>query len=373
MSQASSQPISSGWLDVRCVRGSALGVDVLRGFARLCDLAAISQADIYDSESNPTGTQRDLSPKHARDAYLYVQEEDLAYWPEILLCARDAEVWKYAPEVAFEQSFGTLSINVSKARGGGVKVSRVDGNHRLEYGGGAYEGYPPITKLVSFSLAVGLNLEQEIKLFRDINNNQRRMNTSHLENITLRLSSQNQLISRDPRLYIADRLAHDSDSPLCGLVYTGGSKDVRKVVPLKTLKTGLEYMFSRPSRLSVIDDIDVQIKVIKNYFSALRRWQPEAWEKPRAHVLLRGAAFWGVCFLGAEVIDRVLARGRFKSEDMLAVLRSGKDWDWSNRGDFVGLSGRGGAVRIRDMIVSEFAEDEGVSIKSLMKRISDEL
>ncbi|KRB22156.1 hypothetical protein ASD99_08195 [Mesorhizobium sp. Root695] len=89
--------------------------------------------------------------------------------------------------------------------------------------------------------------------------------------------------------------------------------------------------------------------------------------------MLRGAGFWGVCFLGAEVIDRALAKGGYKPDDMLAVLRSGKSWNWSNGGDFSGLSGRGGAVRIRDLIVAEFAEEESISLKSLMKKISDEI
>ena len=61
------------------VRAKVLGVNVYRGFASLCDLADISRADIYDQQNNPTGTQRDLSPSHARDAYEYVKNKDLGF------------------------------------------------------------------------------------------------------------------------------------------------------------------------------------------------------------------------------------------------------------------------------------------------------
>lgn len=362
--------IRSGTLRLDAISSNVLGVDVIRGFARLCDLSAISQADVYDAETNPTGTQRDLSPKHARDAYLYVRQEELAYWPEIFLNARKP-VWKFYPD---QSGSGRLEIDVDAIRRiETISISRVDGNHRLHYADGTFDGYPPLTNIVSFCLAVNLSLEDEIKLFRDINNNQRRMNTSHLDNIKVRLTGRNDLATRDPKLYIAMRLSEDGDSPLAGMVYTGGPSDVARIIPLRTLKSGLEYMFSRPTRLTAIDEIEIQIKIIKNFFSALKRWVPDAWSKPRQFVMLRGAGFWGVCFLGAEIADRTLAKGKFKPEDMLIILRSGKNWNWANGGDFSGLSGRGGAVKIRDMIVAELAEEESVSLKSLMKQISDEI
>jgi hypothetical protein len=70
------------------VRARVLGVQVYRGFAKLADLAAVSKADVYDQKSNPTGTQRDLNPAHARQAYEYVKTRDLGFWPEVCLCAR---------------------------------------------------------------------------------------------------------------------------------------------------------------------------------------------------------------------------------------------------------------------------------------------
>ena len=76
---------------------------------------------------------------------------------------------------------GTLKINVNVIKKEEtIAISRVDGNHRLYYAGGNFQGFPPIEKEVSFCLAFKLTLEEEIILFRDINDNQRRMNTNHL-------------------------------------------------------------------------------------------------------------------------------------------------------------------------------------------------
>jgi hypothetical protein len=174
-------------------------------------------------------------------------------------------------------------------------------------------------------------------------------------------------------LYIANKMKSDHDSPLFGLIYDGGKSDVNKFIPLRTLKTGLQYMYSRPTRLIALEDIRIQGLIIQNYFSALKKWQPDAWKFPRDYLLLRGAGLWGACFLGAEVIDRVLAQGQYKSDDMLKVLSSGPHWNWMKGGPFQGLSGRAGALKIRDLIAAELSDDSGISLKTLMKQIADEI
>ena len=358
-------------IKIPIIEGVVLGVSVVRGYAPLSVLARISRPDVYDVEKNPKGTQRDLNPKHAKDAYDYVVNELLAFWPEVFLCVRDPSVVKV---VVQSQNCGYLQIDDEKiGKSKVIKISRVDGNHRLFYADGHDGKLPAIEKVVSFCLALGLTRDQEIKLFRDINNNQRRMNTSHLDNIALRLSSADGLRKEDPLLYLTSRLADDDDSPFYGKIYLGGKPDAKRFIPLRNLKTGLTYMFSRPTRLSAVDDAGARLVLIKNFFEALKTWQPGAWNKPRDHIMLRGAGFWAVCFLGAEVIDRALAVGKYKPKDMLKILKSGKDWDWGKEGDFSGYSGRGGAVTIRDKIVAELEDEGGVSLKSIVQKISSEI
>jgi len=354
-------------IEINVIRNEVLGIDVVRGFASLDVLARISRADVFDEKLNPSGTQRDLSPKHARDAYQYARTASRGYWPEVFLCLRNPAM------VRFEEispGFGRLLIDEPAIqRSKSIAISRVDGNHRLDLADGRHEGIPPIDRTVSFCMAMDISPLEEIGLFRDINNNQNSMDTSHLDKIELRLSGEEIVKSRNPGLFIASQLAEDKDSPIKGFIYQGGRRPPGAFIPLRTLHTGIEYMLSRQTRLTAIGGVDAQIVLIKHYFAALKVWVPEAWERPRDYLLLRGAGLWGSCFLGAEVIDRALAAKDFSSDAMIRILRSGRRWDWSRNGDFQGLSGRGGSVKIADKIIRELADEHGVSMRDLMAAI----
>ena len=51
-------------LDTVCYRGSA----------PIAQLTRFSQADVFDQDTNPDGLQRDLSKKHAAEAYAYLAD-----------------------------------------------------------------------------------------------------------------------------------------------------------------------------------------------------------------------------------------------------------------------------------------------------------
>lgn len=351
------------------IKGTVLGVKVFRGFGKLSEISEISQADIYDKKNNPTGTQRDLSPKHSREAYYYVKNNSLAFWPEVFLCIRNKKCYKFV-EIEDEPNFGFLEIDMDVIRKDKtISISRIDGNHRLHFADGSHKDFPPIEKEVSFCFAYALVHEEEILLFRDINNNQKRMNTSHLDNIEIKLSPEDELKRKDPSLFIAKSLSTDISSPLYDRIYDGGKNLGANLIPLRSLKSGIQYMLSRPTKLTALKDPDAQFRVIKNYFNALRAWVPDAWKDPKQYIILRGVGLWGVCFIGANVIDRALTKGQFDEDSMLRILKSGKKWDWSSKGEFEGLSGRGGAVKISDMVTAEFIDENNLSVKDLYKEI----
>lgn len=355
-------------LEIPVIRGKVLGVQVYRGYARLCDLAGTSQADIYDQVKNPKGTQRDLNRAHARAAYDYVKSRDFAFWPEVFLCVRDKKVISFEPISDDFPSIGVLKIARVKLSGK-IAISRVDGNHRLHYADGSDPAYPQIDKTVSFCLAHSLTREEEIQLFKDINDNQMRMNTSHLDNIEVRLTAEEQLKRRNPELYFAQRLGREAKSPFLNRVFEGGKKGTGVDIPLRSLKTGLEYMLSRSSQLPLLDDAEAQYRVIRNFFGATKKWVPDAWEKPKDHLLLRGAGLWAICFIGAHVIDRSLINGKFGVDEMLTVLKSGRKWDWSKAGDFKGYSGRGGALEIAKKVTRRLHDGSSISANELLQKI----
>ncbi len=363
---------SSSYLEIPVIRGIVLGVTVYRGHAKLSDLARISSADIYDQINNPMGTQRDLSIKHAKDAYEYVKNRDFAFWPEVFLCARTDRVAQFKP-LTGNKEFGTLVIDLNVAtKSNSIAISRVDGNHRLHLTDGSNIEFAPIHKIVSFCLAYDLTREQEIILFKDINDNQKRMSTSHLDNIEIRLTPEEALKRKSPDLYIAQKLGREPKSPFFGRIHEGGKKHVNMDIPLHTLRTGISYMLSRSSQLQMLTDADAQFALIKNYFTAVKKWQKDAWEKPREYIMLRGSGLWAICFIGSNVIDKVLIEEKYKSDDMLKILKSGKNWDWSNNGEFKGFGGRGGASEISNKVTKQFFGGSKLSSQDFIKKMMDD-
>ena len=65
----------------------------------------------------------------------------------------------------------------------------------------------------------------------------------------------------------------------------------------------------------------------------------------------------------------ILSIGKFDPDNLLKILKSGKNWDWSKKGSFEGFSGRGGAVKISDMVTAEFIDENDISVGELYKQI----
>jgi DGQHR domain-containing protein len=358
--------------NIKCaaVKGKVLGVKVFRGFLKLSEISSISKADIYDAIKNPQGTQRDLSPKHAKEAYEYVKNSDFGFWPEVFLCARDNSVLNFKPLSEEYPEIGVLEIDVSKIYDTKkILLSRVDGNHRLHYGNSAEKGFLKIEKDVSFCIAFDLTREEEIKLFKDINKNQKPMNTSHLDGIDVRLSPEDELKRRQPELFIGKELNTDKTSPFYQRIYDGGKKPAGVDIPIRAIKTGLQYMYSRSTQLHRLNDADAQYIVIKNYFNAIKKWIPDAWSEPKDFIALRGVGLWALCYLGSQVIDRGLLNGKFDEETFLDILNSGKEWDWSNKGDFKGFSGAQGAQEISNKIARHLKNTNQISTEELLREI----
>lgn len=124
------------------------GFRVLRGFAKLSDLAACSFADDY---------QRDLKPKHQQDIQAYYQRGEYLFFPEVVLALEllvDYEK-KGAPSAdpiqllmrgqPFRSNVNGISlrptktktaadltrVNLSLPTEAGKPLKRIDGNHRI--------------------------------------------------------------------------------------------------------------------------------------------------------------------------------------------------------------------------------------------------
>jgi DGQHR domain-containing protein len=368
--------------------GKNLNVQVIRGFATLDQLAFISAPDVYNQLTNALGTQRDPDLNHARQVLDYAitslseePETSPRAFPEIILNARDKSVVSLTTghnenEIDFssssgEENFftGTLTIHVhliDNHRDKDPQISRVDGNHRLLMVAKRVEDDPEeVFPSVPFSMFVGLTADQERALFRDINGEQKSMDTAHLDTIKLRLQGPSQLLQTEggQALWIAKQLSTDG-YPFENLIFFGGDKKAFKqagmaIPPVKinalksavltTLKDSKQMSallnsegIDLPSEESRLLDARTRLTLLNRYWTAVRSAFPEAWQDRTNFVLMQAIGLNAFSRLGAVVIDAQIEAQKLTQQHFDVVLKhiSGKvDLSRTAWAGYAGLSG----------------------------------
>jgi DGQHR domain-containing protein len=355
------------------IEGTCLGHKAYRGFASLRELAKLSKADIFDQQRNPTGTQRNLNRQHARSAYKYVTENQKAFYPEIILNIRDSSYIKFDIVNKGESiNFGELIFIKDPIKTKDIIVSRLDGNHRLYFTDGHEPSLESVDLPVSFCFLNLTNREDELEVFRDINDNQMGMNTSHLKNITARLLGEAALKQTDPSLYIVRKLQNDRTSPFYQKIHEGGKIRRKATITGLTsanLNNAIRDMLSRSSKLGNFPDADVQFELIKNFWLAVKKWLPDAWKRPVDFIIFKGVGLYAISYLGIEIIDRCLLKQKYQVDDMYAYLEKLPNKEvFTSRGGMP-YAGRAGGRKIASDLIADLEEEGEISLSKLQKMI----
>lgn len=329
-------------LDTTCFRGSAT----------MADLARISAADVFDQITNPDGLQRDLSKKHAAEAYTYfskaAEKDRPRAIPEIILNVRDRKVVER--EVLTEgDGFKIVSLTfdlekILNART--VKVSRVDGNHRLYFAAGDAKDRAPIELAAPFQIHVGLDRDQETYIFSTVNAEQKGLNTSHLATLRSRITPEEIELELHPQRAFARRLASDAASPWCDRVHMGGSKlgtkEAGQTTPITfiALEHGVQRTLKKSGYLPERES-DTQYGLIRHFWQAVKVVYPEAFDTPKEYLVAKNIGVQAFSLLAAEVIDKCLVVGNVEVGHMVPFLEAAKDTvDWhKDSTDTAGMSG----------------------------------
>ncbi|UOF91029.1 DGQHR domain-containing protein [Fodinisporobacter ferrooxydans] len=358
-----------------------------RGHAPLAHLAMISQADIFDQVSNPEGLQRDLSPKHASDAYEYVQKgADPSHpraFPEVVLNIRNKKVLELEKiEISVEDptlEIVRLRFDLTKL-GSGVAVSRIDGNHRLFYAAGDDRRQPILTH-VPFQIHIGLDREKERSLFVDINANQKGLNSSHLAIMQSKLTDEQKEIKDHLERWIANKLASDKDSPWYGLIHLGGSKKgsrtqgLNRIVNLISLQTGVKKLLTKSQYIHDFTDPYAQYRLINMYWHAVKNVFQNEWTKHKDHLILKNIGVLSLSILGGTIIDRCIPRNKVGVQDFEKYLQQAYgrfDWSKEATGDraITGMSGNQAAMLIAGEMAAELSDEaDELTIKQLQNKL----
>lgn len=379
-----------------CIAGRNLNLLSFRGFSSLEELAAVSAPDVYDSFSNPSGTQRELNRKHASECYAYavgansvLPQDDPRAFPEIIINARDRQVVEiyqiddpdylldldsFTTETEFLGGVVGLRLRIGDIdfphTSKNPQISRVDGNHRLSgvdldaFLSGTHSDDVP----VSFSLYVGLNTEQEVELFRDINGEHRGMDVTHLTNIAVRLDGHSLKDDPDRRhVWMADQMARTGRA-FEGMIFFGGSKSgaksaLGKVPPVKlnTLASTLKLQMARSTlaMANFSNQPDHALELIDRYWLAVRKVFPEEWADNRNFILLQTIGLSGFAHLGGTLMDMGYAERRVSQTDFeLALEAVKKEVDLARTSEqWRGVAGAGGAKRVAEVLIRAATQD----------------
>lgn len=380
-----------------CLAGRNLNLLVFRGFASLHELATVSAPDVYDYFTNPSGTQRELDKKHAANCYNYavaatnvMAEDDPCSFPEIILNARDRQVVElyqiddpnslldldsFTSEPEFDGGLVGMRVRVSDLEfPHGTKnpqISRVDGNHRLsgiDLDELLTNDDVADTIPVAFSMYVGLNNEQEVKLFKDINGEHKGMDVTHLTNIETRLDDGEMM--NDParrHKWMADRLAQPGFA-FEGMVFFGGSRTgakhaLGKVPPVKlnTLASTLRLQMSKANVVmaNYHDKPELVLELVNRYWLAVRSVFATEWADRTNFILLQTIGLSGFAHLGATLMDMGYAKGRVEQADFevwLSAVKQSVDLSRSSS-QWKGVAGAGGASRVAEVLIKAATED----------------
>jgi len=388
-----------------CAVGTNLNLLSFRGFARLDALSCASAPDVYDQVRNPSGTQRDLNAKHARDCFDYsmgaVETDPTDYpyaFPEVLFNVRDTNVVEVYdlddPETTLDiDSFseppisGMVGIRIKldeiefPKRLIGPQISRVDGNHRLQEAGAMIsraaedgEDIDAEFPVIPFSMLISLDTKPEARLFRDINGTPIKMETAHLDTIQIKTVSDELIKADNLPLWLANQLAK-SGFAFHNKVFYGGSKAGVKeqlggLPPLNinSLKVTIKAQLGAAPAASTRFEgkPDLLLELLNRYWTAVALVWPEAWANKRDFILLQAIGLGGFARLGGMLLDRSLAvkdvseayfaRTLEVVSERVPLERDNPRWS--------GVAGAGGQAAVAGALI-DAADSEEAELKDL--------
>lgn len=367
-------------ITIPVIRSKSLGHTVFRGSINANQLFPALWIDRYDEDVNPLGYQRPFNEKRSQDAANYAEEESKGFWPENILNIRAKGDEMRTPIVQYSYKaisteypdFGTLTVDYdeTKTKEFGSETipwerafSEVDCQHRL----GKMENSE---KAVTICIFERLTPFEEALIFRVINEKQRKISTSLVDQLIFRLGEGRWDI--DPTLHWAQKLNSDPLSPFYQKVDTGGARVMERtyIVKLRGLRACMKLMIGEEQRIdsvtyqSIVNpditeaqkrkNFDKAYEFVLNYWIIVKElWEAE-WEPTnyKQFKLLTTPGYKGLSMVGNAVFNACRQRDDFSREFIKGLLSTAVGWvDWDkDSGDFVGATGNAGAVFVRDKL-----------------------
>ena len=358
-----------GRIEIKVKRDTCLGYEVFRGSVEARELAPAMWIDFYDQELNQYGYQRPFNTKRSEKAAEYAESEEKAFWPESILAIRDnSEVDEADDKVTYEFipasnsaiEFGTLVVEYNENRTelvGEQEVnwrrafSQVDCQHRLGY-------MMDSDKSVTVCIIPGIGRLEEARIFKIINDTQKKISTSLVDMIVM-LLSKNKL--EEPEIHWAYNLGIDIGSSFYKLVGAEGRNLLgqKYVVALRTLKTcvssligGKRYVRTHVKTQPEYNEIYL---FLRNYWNAINRlWPIEFNDTQNRFKLMTVPGLKGLSRYGRGIFDKSMEDGDTSQQRIEGFFDDPGLIDWSVRGPLRDATGNAGMRVVFDELVKQY-------------------
>jgi DGQHR domain-containing protein len=328
-----------------CIRlpgqlGMCGGREVFLGFASAAQLCRLSFSDILD-EATGTGYQRRFCSDHSLAFKRYIQAEGATTIP-LTFNLRQGNPQRWSLERGRIGQVATLKFDA----GGPPVMAQVDCQHRL-----GYLRESPIN--FAFMVFLGLTVEEEMRIFRDINGKAKGLNSSLLDYTEARLA-QDDLGVAHPEIALALRLQEDPDSPWRHQLDLGGNRTngTKRVASLRTMQKAIRR-FRREARDDKTNLEEVGRQLI-DFWRAVAQVYAYPWLQPRRHLIRKGIGVYSLMSMAGVLVREARSSGRQVDKDYyLEKLSDFSDRiDWSTSGPMKGFGGAHGADQAFELMKS---------------------
>jgi len=309
---------------------------VFLGFASASLLAKVSFADVLDEATN-TGYQRRFCREHSLAFKRYIQQLDATTIPLTFnLRAYDTPRW------TLERRGSKAALRVEV--GGPPAMAQVDCQHRL-----GYLRDSPIE--FAFMAFIGLSVDEEMRIFRDINGKAKGLSSSLLDYTDAKLA-QADLALAHPAIALALRLQEDADSPWRHRLDLGGERTsgMKRIASLRTMQKAIRR-FQREAK-NEREDLVTTGKQLVDFWRAVVQVYPYQWVQQRRHLITKGVGVYALMSMAGVLVHEAKAAERPIDQDFFVEKLSdfSDRIDWSNHGPMKGFGGSSGADRAFELL-----------------------
>lgn len=315
-----------GPVKIDCMLGQSAGRRVLVGYAPATLLHALSFADVLDEDTG-RGYQRRFNSQHSLDFRRYIQKEASSTIP-LTFNLRPGNGCRVV-ELSSRRARLEIPSETEKV------LAQVDCQHRLGHLGDLSIELP-------FMCFIELSQREEMEIFNVINSKAKGLSTSLLDFHDAQLSTD--LAADRPELFVALFLKNDPRSPWYQQLDLGGasSSGMARRASLRTIQKAIKRFLTR-TKIIPTNSAEFAAQVVLDFWSAVVMALPDAWSKPRKHLLTKGIGVYALMDLAADLYAEC-RRGQSCNKKYFAAALAdfATEFDWSTDGPLKGLGGEGG-------------------------------